>query len=238
MNNMLQIISWLLGGSRSILNVGAITKISLNPTQPAASRQASLSASQAQRPDPSQARLCACLRIKASCVLLLSSFFKPKPHKALVLQPFHRAETSCLGALALPFTNSTIIQGQIFKYWLKVKIGMMRIAASRHFQFARQERQRRRIRFCGTTMRGAWGNNSRLDTVTQRKRKRCKTGNMRRRSKWLDWASCASFRFRPPIYSNTENKLFCIKTSLREGWLPMNRKRALLQKLVQITLPI
>ena len=55
MNNMLQII----------LNVRTISKILLKPPQPAASRQASLSASQAQRPDPSQARLCACLRIKA-----------------------------------------------------------------------------------------------------------------------------------------------------------------------------
>ena len=115
---------------RSILNVCAISKISLMPPQPAASRQASLSASQAQRPDPSQARLCACLRIKASCVLLLSSFFKPKARKALILQIFYRAETSCLRALALPFTyipNSKIVQRQNFKYNLKV---MMRTASS------------------------------------------------------------------------------------------------------------
>ena len=37
------------------------------------------------------------------------------------------------------------------------------------------------------------------------------------------WASCASYRFRPPIYSDTENQ-FCDQNNLeatREGWLPV-----------------
>ena len=109
---------------------------------------------------------------------------------------------------------------------------MMR-TASRHFQFCIiQHGQRSRIRFCGTTTtttkRGHEATTAGL-TRTQREIKRCKTGNMRR-SKWLDWPSCASYRFRPAICSNTETS-FLIKTTLRRQEkadlsLPMDTQRA------------
>ena len=170
-------------------------------------------------PKPSQAL---CLLTKAS---FLAHWFYLLPSIQSHAKPpsvFGQIEVSCIWALALPFTYAKLYKGKLSSINWKLHDGMIR-TASRHFQFGIiQHGQRSRIRFCGTTTTTTRGHEATTAglTRTERERKRCKTGNMRR-SKWLDWPSCASYKFRPAICSNTENK-FSDQNNLeatREGWL-------------------